>query len=293
MGALEESHIVPSFVFKWLKNTSGTGLFRYGEQPNKRVQDGLRRHWLCRGCEDKLNVWETKFATEIFHPFTKGTADSAAYDAWLLKFCSSISWRTLTYLLTEHRTAFGDFSPRLIKQTQEALSEWKAVLLGAEGDHSVGCDQHILPLAAVGSFTDTRTPVNINRYLLRAVEMDVALGGDTAFVYSKLGPFIILGFISIAHRDQWGGGTKVHLTGTIQPRTYVIPETFGQYLYSKARRSRRILRSISDKQNKKTQDDFHRKIDRLARSETFRALNEDVRLFGRKAFEIDDENPAD
>jgi hypothetical protein len=290
-GPLEESHIVPSFVFKWLKNTSGTGLFRHGAQPNKRVQDGLKRYWLCRACEDRLNVWETKFATEIFHPFTKGLSNRAIYSAWLLKFCVSISWRTLTYLITEHRTAFGDFSPQLMNQTEKSLSEWKRVLLGGEAS-GASFEQHMLPLDAVASFTDPRTPVNINRYLLRAVELDVARAGETAFVYSKLGPFIILGFVSLKYPEQWSGGTKVDCRGTIHPQAYVLPESFGHYVYSRARRSRQILTAISDRQNEKTQDDFRRKMDRLATSETFRAVSEDVRLFGKRAFEIENDDPT-
>ena len=72
-----EQLFIPSFIFKWLKNTSGTGQFRYGQRPKPRVQDGLKRYWLCRICEDKLNVWATKFATGIFHPFNNGITDTA------------------------------------------------------------------------------------------------------------------------------------------------------------------------------------------------------------------------
>ncbi len=39
---LQESHIIPSFVYRWLKDSSGTGYLRFGPEPNKRVQDGYK-----------------------------------------------------------------------------------------------------------------------------------------------------------------------------------------------------------------------------------------------------------
>ena len=39
---LEESHIVPKLIFRWLKKTSATGLLRKGADINKPVQDGLK-----------------------------------------------------------------------------------------------------------------------------------------------------------------------------------------------------------------------------------------------------------
>jgi hypothetical protein len=56
---LENSHIIPSFLYRWLKETSGTGFLRFGRNPNRRVQDGLKEYWLCPTCEDLLGKWET------------------------------------------------------------------------------------------------------------------------------------------------------------------------------------------------------------------------------------------
>lgn len=62
---LRESHIIPSFVYKWFKETSGTGFIRFGHTPNQRVQDGLKPYWLCDDCEELFNSWETVFANHI------------------------------------------------------------------------------------------------------------------------------------------------------------------------------------------------------------------------------------
>jgi hypothetical protein len=54
-GPLEAGHVVPSFVYRWLKETSATGYIRTGENPNIRVQDGWKRWWFCRACEDQMS----------------------------------------------------------------------------------------------------------------------------------------------------------------------------------------------------------------------------------------------
>jgi hypothetical protein len=64
---LQESHILPGFVFRWMKATSATGYLRFGQQPNLRVQDGLKLLLLCGDCEGRFNHWETQFANKIFH----------------------------------------------------------------------------------------------------------------------------------------------------------------------------------------------------------------------------------
>lgn len=88
---LRESHIVPKFVFDWLKVSSGTGFLRWSEMPNKRVQDGKKEHILCSNCEALFNQWETPFATRIFHPLNRQESLRFEYESWLLKFAVSVS----------------------------------------------------------------------------------------------------------------------------------------------------------------------------------------------------------
>src|SRR5260370_38660106 len=90
---LQESHILPGLVYRWIKETSATGYLRFGQQPNLRVQDGLKLHLLCDDCEQRFNQWETQFANQIFHSMTQRKAGRASYGTWLLLFCASVSWR--------------------------------------------------------------------------------------------------------------------------------------------------------------------------------------------------------
>jgi hypothetical protein len=83
---LIQSHIIPKFVYKWLKDNSATGYLRFGKNPNKRSQDGFKENMLCRNCEDIFNKWETEFATNIFHPFAANTSGSYEYKIWFATF---------------------------------------------------------------------------------------------------------------------------------------------------------------------------------------------------------------
>jgi hypothetical protein len=63
-GDLQQSHVLPSFAFKWMKQA---GHIRRSGLPNRRSQDGEKREWLCWDCEQLFNSFETPFATKIFH----------------------------------------------------------------------------------------------------------------------------------------------------------------------------------------------------------------------------------
>ena len=100
-AVLMESHIIPAFVYRWLKDTSVTGYLRAGTNPRRRVQDGLKSKLLCANCEARFNRWETSFATEIFHPYNANERLEARYGDWMLKFCTSVSWRALKFFWNE------------------------------------------------------------------------------------------------------------------------------------------------------------------------------------------------
>lgn len=100
---LEQSHILPAFVFRWMKDTSATGYLRFGGKPNCRAQDGERRYWLCRGCETRLCQWETEFAAQVFHPLISDGGQRIPYQEWMLKFAVSVSWRVLSLFVEDNR----------------------------------------------------------------------------------------------------------------------------------------------------------------------------------------------
>jgi hypothetical protein len=48
---LADSHVIPSFIIKWLKKTSITGFVRNPLNGNRRIQDGYKMPLLFFDCE--------------------------------------------------------------------------------------------------------------------------------------------------------------------------------------------------------------------------------------------------
>jgi len=275
---LRESHIIPSFVFKWLKESSGTGFIRFGRSPDLRVQDGPKPYLLCDDCEGLFNVWETEFADSIFHPCNEGKSTSFVYGDWLLKFAVSVSWRVLNFI-TDDKGLSG-FPDPLKEKADNALSCWRDFLLG-QAPHPAQFEQHMVLLGPVEPFTVTKVPTNVNRYFLRTIDTDLVSGGDkVAYVYSKMGRIILVGFIEMPHPEIWKG-TKIHVRkGVWGVRHYSLPSKFGDYVLNRARETRTFQESVSSKQKQKIEESYRRNKDRGVNSESFKAMEYDISLFG-------------
>lgn len=277
---LKNSHVIPAFVFRWLRETSGNGHIRRMDEPNRRVQDGLKRYWLCTSCEALLNTSETSFATNLFHPYQTQSGAIFRYTDWLMRFCVSVSWRVLTYFLVE--TPITDIDETFHDYANEASSVWREFLLD-QRRHPSQFQQHILPLDRIDSATFPLAP-NINRYLTRAIDIDLCRSDSRSFIYSKIGRFVILGFINEPNPNQWKG-TKVNVSGgIIEPKKYILPRAFGEFLNSKAERMASRLASISDNQNRKIEAAFRDNLDRFLGSDAFASMQADIELFGDSAF---------
>jgi len=154
----EESHIVPAFVYRWLKASSTTGFMRFGPQINQRAQDGIKNYFLCRSCEDHFEKHETKFAAEVFHPFVQDNSHSMDYDEYLLKFAVSVSWRVLAY--NKAKWGLKHFRERHGLAVEKTLSVWTDYLLDRTGD--IGSHEiHLLPFCGVVDHMTVDVPKNI------------------------------------------------------------------------------------------------------------------------------------
>lgn len=280
---LQLSHILPAFVFRWLRESSGNGHLRLSSAPNQRVQDGLKRHWLCTTCEAMLGRSETDFAAKLFYPYTSDGSSRIIYGEWLLHFCVSVSWRVLQ--LFKEDTSFKSYQSDAVAHISKAEATWKAFLLG-QRPHPGPFQQHLLPFEAIESISTKPGYLssNINRYLMRTVDMDLCRSETSNFIYSKLGRFVILGFIQEDRPNQWQG-SKVHVkSGQIEPRRYTLPMQFFDYLNARARRTAELLSGISSRQAKKIDQALRTNIEEYIGSDEFVAMQNDVRMFGDAAF---------
>lgn len=269
---------------------------RLGSSPNQRVQDGVKRHWLCTSCEGLLSCSETAFATKLFYPYTSGESTRIIYDEWLLRFCVSVSWRVLQFHKEE--TSLKGYEPNAIARIAEAESTWKEFLLG-QRPHPGPFEQHLVPFDAIESISNRSENLspNLNRYLMRTVDMDLCRSENTNFVYSKLGRFVILWFIREDRPNRWQG-TKIHVnTGRIEPCQYTMPLEFFEYLNSKARHVAGLLSGVSRRQSEKIDQAFRANVDKFVSSDEFIAMQNDVRMFGDAAFTrvhpLEEDGPKD
>ena len=139
---LKESHVIPSFVGRWLKRTSATGYLIAvdTEGTAERSQDLYKTQLLCISCESILNQHETYFANQIFHPFKNGTLNAIAIDESVGKFAVSISLRVL-WLLQDSRAPLAMKWAHILNKLEQ---EWRQYLLCSEGFVKGVNSHHIL-----------------------------------------------------------------------------------------------------------------------------------------------------
>jgi hypothetical protein len=178
-----ESHIIPRFVFEWLIGSSATGHIRLGTTPNLRVQDGLKQELLCPACEQRLSVWEASVAANVFRPYHGDTSRIIPYDVWMGRFAASIAWRVL--FLFRAIGAVTNLSPKQLVLADQALDVWREQIF-ERASNPGPFELHLLPLDLLTGASGLDLPSNINRYLARAIEIDVVSTSKTAFVYAKM-----------------------------------------------------------------------------------------------------------
>lgn len=134
----------------------------------------------------------------------------------------------------------------------------------------------------IESSTIRDLPPNINRYLMRAIEIYVAYNSMSAITYAKMGRFVLFGFIRPAHPRRWKG-TKLNANeGTFGVGHVTLPGFVGTFIMDRSRRLASRFAGISDRQQAKMTESFRRDLDRLSNSDSFRALHHDVMMFGEE-----------
>ena len=280
---LQASHIIPSFVFNWLRKTSATGHFRSSNNPNLRVQDGLKPRMLCKDCEQLFSSWEKKFSEKCFVPLNSGNVCNISYGPWMLKFAASVSWRVLrVFDASGYLTGCTD---HINTRFNHALSEWSQFLLD-DTLHPGGHEQHMFLVDVIDCTFIANTPPNINRYLTRAIDFHVNFTQDMAITYAKMGKFVLFGFVEITHPRRWKG-TKLHVRkGSFGQRDVEMPDFVLDILFDRARLVAESYSRISTRQQMRISTSYEQDFDRAVQSEMFSALHQDTLLFGKTAFEV-------
>lgn len=209
---LMKSHLIPKFVGRWLKETSITPFFRYGENPNKRQQDIIKIPLLCEECELLFSEYEKYFSENIFIPFQNGETEFS-YNELLKKFIISVNWRIGNYHLNkEMKYKISTKDEALIRK---AFTNWKKFikgnfLAGKEYEHHIFFLDKLdkkenISLAKVN---------NINTYNLRTIDSEIVVGQESIYVYSKLPGIYLISIIKTSGEDS--ASTRISEKGILK-----------------------------------------------------------------------------
>lgn len=105
---------------------------RFVEAPNRRVQDSFKHRLLCGSCEQRLSVWESSFASQVFLPMHRQDPTqfrTYPYQAWGMKFAASVVWRVVQFLRA-NGSSFRQLTDAQAILLDEAEGTWRAFLLG-------------------------------------------------------------------------------------------------------------------------------------------------------------------
>jgi hypothetical protein len=272
---LRNSHIVPAFVFRWLKDTSATGYLRGAVNPNRRIQDGPKEPMLCADCEQKFSTYEKQFAENIFTKYVREDLDERGvasgrvqmpYGPWLLSFVLSVQWRIVDSNVTDK--AFRSLMTAKQADSFERICEtWRQFLLEKRRD-SGPSDHHLIFLQSMSSAKGTIPSYiddRIDLYLLRAADGTVVVGPSHTAVYAKLGPIAFYSSL-VPQRLEKLRNTRVHMKGALTSVQHMLNPTVTGFLYRD--RPTEVLDRTrhSDQQNRLVVETMKRDIPRAAKS---------------------------
>ena len=286
-GPVRDSHIIPRFIGKWMKSTSPTPYLRFGVEKEKRQQDLFTMKLLCDTCETVFSGWETRFASDIFHPSTSGQT-VFPYKQWFVRFAASLSWRALQLRKSWDIPEQAEVDAMLVKM-EDHLARF---LLGNE-KHVGTFTQHIYHVNGLGAPVYPDSPM-LNRYLTRTAEIDFLRSDDHSEVmaYVKLPMFIFFSVAASKYR-KWMESSRIKKRGMLAPKTHELHESVLHYIVERADRSKEILDSLSPKSKQAIDKALWKAIEEdpegVANSGAIQAMEVDVQFYGKAAFASDDE----
>ncbi len=261
-----ESHIIPKFIFDWIKKTSATGYLRLAININQRLQDGTKEKILCKDCELKFSKYENYFAKEFFYPYINRTKSSFEHDARLQKFIISVSWR----LLKKDLEGFKDFQPEMFEYAKRAEKYWREILLEDKTDEKY---EHHLFLFDYISDAPENLPDKFQDYMMRSTDGTLASSSKEVYVFSKFPSIFFVSSIYPTNIREYWNKTLVLAKGKIGiPQTSAHPG-FSDFLFSRVE----VMTSqkLTQKQNDKIKDTMLKNLDRVRKSKSFEVWEEE------------------
>jgi len=212
---LKNSHIIPSFVFRWMKKT-GAGRLRNVSEPNKIEQDGKKSKLLCIECEGRFSGSETQISKNIFYPVVDDNVHTFQYDSTFYYFIVSIFWRVLKdSLLEEHKyTIWYD-------ELLFAEQEWKSYLLNKTPIQKHNEFHVITGVNVIGEDLQEK----YIRYMARNVDASIPHNENICFFFIKIPRFIFILAVKGINNENFRNSMINPSGGVYDVKSVVISET--------------------------------------------------------------------
>ncbi len=263
--ALQESHIVPRFVFAWMRRT-GSQFHRQSGTPNVRRQDGPKERLLCHDCEQLLSSREKWFAETVFTPYVEHNHRTFFYNHSLAYFLVSVLWRVLQRELRDVNAGHW-YRPFVL----QAEAEWRQYLLSGAVPTTFN-DIHLF-LTDMGNTGEPQPVVNLNRYMTRAVDGAIASSRSQCFVFTKFSRFLLFGAVTPFDPALFIN-TKIDFkAGTLSIPQELREGSVGEFLLDRARTQyQMIVTGISERQKQIISEAYSRDVQHIINSDLGRAI---------------------
>jgi hypothetical protein len=240
---LQNSHVIPNFVIKWMKKSGPTPFLRRAVEPDTRIQN-YHEKLLCRDCEQIFSPYEGKFASNIFYPHVRSEKKEFEYGEWLYRFVLSVSWR----LMESKLAVWQDSDHSKTDIVEQRLETWRQILLEEKPISEDPSNHHVCFLDELDlSVSDPEGPANFEIYIQRNIDGTSIYDDNEIHVFFKF-PKIL--FFSTIDPIVPGGFTRTEIEadgGKIeQPQE--LGGKWGDFLYGRIEKMSDVGMSESERE---------------------------------------------
>ncbi len=251
---LQQSHIVPKFIIKYLKDTGVTGKVRQGVNIDVRKQDFPKLKLLCAKCEQLFSKREKNYSEQIFKPYLNDKVSRFEYKEWLRYFAISVFWRFAVVNIG----VFEKEHPEKGVLVREAILKWEPFLL--EQTNNPGDYQYDMFFLDISRIEDPERHVQgMNWLLMRGFDGTIFFNHKGVGIYWRIPGFLFCCHIKPNKNKRWKR-TSLKRTGVIKAPQHIHDKRFGSFLLDRLRVARDMMDGMSEKQQDKIREDYIKKF---------------------------------